>query len=160
MEWAKEQYNKQYENWVPWLEDLYLRYFTKDNKASYTAKRNLPIGPSLNPTDTPAEELDKTKVTGISQVDTLQDGVNGLVAGQVGQGGMAQPVGDMASREGMTRAERQGKDDSGGYLPGAAGPVNDVVGGVASGGQKVAGGVQSGLQGAGGLLGIGGEEQK
>ncbi|KAJ9148761.1 hypothetical protein NKR19_g5882 [Coniochaeta hoffmannii] len=144
MEWAKEQYNKQYENWVPWLEDLYLRYFTKDNKASYTAK----------------QELDKTKVTGISQVDTLQDGVNGLVAGQVGQGGMAQPVGDMASREGMTRAERQGKDDSGGYLPGAAGPVNDVVGGVASGGQKVAGGVQSGLQGAGGLLGIGGEEQK
>lgn len=39
MEWAKDQYNKQYEQWVPWLEDLYLRYFTKDNKASYTAKR-------------------------------------------------------------------------------------------------------------------------
>jgi hypothetical protein len=38
MEWTKEQYNKQYEKWVPWLEDMYLHYFTKDNKASYTAK--------------------------------------------------------------------------------------------------------------------------
>lgn len=39
MEWTKEQYNKQYEKWVPWLEDMYLHYFTKDNKTSYTAKR-------------------------------------------------------------------------------------------------------------------------
>lgn len=92
-------------------------------------------------------------MTGISQVDTLQDGVNNLVAGQVGQGGVAQPVGDVASREGMTRAERQGKDDTGGYLPGAAKPVNDVVGGVT-------GGLQSGVQGAGGLLGLGRQEQK
>lgn len=38
MEWTKEQYNKQYEKWVPWLEEIYLRYFTKDNKASYTAR--------------------------------------------------------------------------------------------------------------------------
>jgi hypothetical protein len=38
MEWAKEQYNKQYDTWVPWLEDLYLRYFTRDNKASYTTR--------------------------------------------------------------------------------------------------------------------------
>ena len=37
-EWAKTQYDAQYENWVPWLEDLYLRYFTKDNKASYATK--------------------------------------------------------------------------------------------------------------------------
>ena len=37
-EWGKEVYNRQYEKWVPWLEDLYLRYFTKDNKASYTTK--------------------------------------------------------------------------------------------------------------------------
>lgn len=37
-EWAKTQYNAQYETWVPWLEDLYLRYFTKDNKASYATK--------------------------------------------------------------------------------------------------------------------------
>jgi hypothetical protein len=56
-------------------------------------------------------------VTGVKQVDTLQDGVHGLVAGQVGQGGLLQPVGDMVSKEGVNRAERQGKDDKGGYLP-------------------------------------------
>jgi hypothetical protein len=44
MEWAKAQYNKQYDIWVPWLEDLYLRYFTRDNKASYTTR-----GASLPP---------------------------------------------------------------------------------------------------------------
>lgn len=38
MEYAKKTYNTQYEKWVPWLEDVYLRWFTKDNKASYTAK--------------------------------------------------------------------------------------------------------------------------
>lgn len=38
MEWTKDQYNRQYEAWVPWLEDLYLRYFTSDNKASYTTR--------------------------------------------------------------------------------------------------------------------------
>lgn len=41
MEWTKQTYNEQYEKWVPWLEDLYLRWFTKDNKASYTTKRTL-----------------------------------------------------------------------------------------------------------------------
>jgi len=48
MEWTKEQYNKQYEAWVPWVEDLYLRYFTKDNKASYSTRgmsRNLTPSP-------------------------------------------------------------------------------------------------------------------
>ena len=39
MEWTKQQYNTQYEKWVPWLEDLYLSWFSKDNKASYTVKR-------------------------------------------------------------------------------------------------------------------------
>lgn len=38
MEWTKTQYNTLYETWVPYLEDLYLRYFTRDNKASYTTK--------------------------------------------------------------------------------------------------------------------------
>jgi hypothetical protein len=56
-------------------------------------------------------------VTGIEQVDTLQDGVHNLVAGQVGQGGLLQPIGDLASKEGLNRAERQGKDDKGSYLP-------------------------------------------
>jgi hypothetical protein len=38
MEWSKKTYNDQYEKWVPWLEDQYLYYFGKDNKASYVAK--------------------------------------------------------------------------------------------------------------------------
>ncbi|KAI1767453.1 hypothetical protein GGR53DRAFT_481950 [Hypoxylon sp. FL1150] len=101
LEWAKQKYNEQYEVWMPWIEDTFLKYFTKDNKASYSAK----------------EQLDKTKVTGVDQVDTLQDGVHGVVAGQVGQGGLLQPVGDLVSKEGLNRAERQGKDEQGGYLP-------------------------------------------
>ncbi|OAQ88809.1 hypothetical protein VFPFJ_07274 [Purpureocillium lilacinum] len=98
MEWAREKYNEQYENWMPWIEDHFLKWFTKDNKASYATK----------------DTLDKSKVTGVEQVDKLQDGVNNLVAGQVGQGGLLQPIGDMASKEGVNRAERQGKDDKGG----------------------------------------------
>ena len=39
MEWTKQTYNSQYEKWVPWLEDQYLRWFTKDNKVSYSTKR-------------------------------------------------------------------------------------------------------------------------
>ena len=42
MEWTKEQYNKQYENWMPWMEDKYLSWFTNDNKASYATK-GMPI---------------------------------------------------------------------------------------------------------------------
>ncbi|KAK4186312.1 hypothetical protein QBC35DRAFT_437640 [Podospora australis] len=139
MEWTKQQYNTQYEKWVPWLEDLYLRYFTKDNKASYAAKEN----------------LDQTKVTGIQQVDTLQDGVHNLVAGQVGQGGLGRPVGDLASREGINRFERQGKDENGGYVPGAD-AASAVAGGVVDAGTKVGQGVGGGVKSAGGWLGFGG----
>jgi hypothetical protein len=42
MEWSKQQYSQQKEAWLPWLEDIYLRWFTKDNKASYTTKRECP----------------------------------------------------------------------------------------------------------------------
>ncbi|KAI0471539.1 hypothetical protein GGR56DRAFT_677444 [Xylariaceae sp. FL0804] len=101
MEWTKQKYNEQYEVWMPWIEDNFLYYFTKDNKASYATK----------------QQLDQSKVTGVSQVDTLQDGVHGLAAGQVGQGGLLQPVGDAFSKEGINRAERGGRDDKGGYLP-------------------------------------------
>ena len=38
MEWVKEGYNNQYENWMPWIEDQYLKWFTNDNKTSYAAK--------------------------------------------------------------------------------------------------------------------------
>ena len=149
MEWSKQTYNQQYEKWVPWIEDQYLRWFTKDNKTSYTAKQN----------------LDKSKVTGIEQVDTLQDGVNNLAAGQVGQGGLLQPVGDLASKEGMTRAERQGKDDKGGYapsnLPGAE-TANSAVGGIADGGKAVGGKAADGVKGVGGYVGgmFGGKKEE
>ncbi len=36
---AGDYYNKQYENWMPWVEDKYLSWFTNDNKASYSTKR-------------------------------------------------------------------------------------------------------------------------
>jgi hypothetical protein len=100
-EWAKQKYNEQYEVWMPWIEDTFLKYFTKDNKASYATK----------------DQLNKTKITGVEQVDTLQDGVHNTVAGQVGQGGLLQPVGDLLSKEGLNRAERRGKDENGGFLP-------------------------------------------
>jgi len=144
MEWTKSTYNSQYEKWVPWAEDVYLRWFTKDNKASYSTKQN----------------LDKSKVTGISQVDNLQDGVHNLAAGQVGQGGLLQPVGDYASKEGATRAERQGKDDKGSYMPEA---VGGAFTSASDGGMAVAGKTTDGLKGAGGLvtgaLGVGGKEE-
>jgi hypothetical protein len=38
-EQAGDFYNRQYDNWVPWMEDKYLQWFTKDNKASYATKR-------------------------------------------------------------------------------------------------------------------------
>ncbi|PKS06165.1 hypothetical protein jhhlp_007482 [Lomentospora prolificans] len=142
MEWAKQTYNEQYEKWMPWIEDLYLRWFTKDNKTSYTAKQN----------------LDKAKITGIQQVDTLQDGVHGLVSGQVGQGGLLQPVGDLASREGINRAERQGKDEQGGYIPGASSvpggqALNNGVGATANGLKSAGGAATSSVKNAGGYVG-------
>lgn len=109
------------------------------------------------------DTLSKTKVTGIQQVDTLQDGVHNLVTGQIGQGGIGQPIGDLASREGINRAERRGKDDKGGYIPEAAGPVaqagNTVVGGLAKGGEQAAGAVKSGAGSVGGMFGFGGQKK-
>ncbi|KAF2758086.1 hypothetical protein EJ05DRAFT_510917 [Pseudovirgaria hyperparasitica] len=130
---AKQYYNQQYESWYPWIEDQYLKWFTKDNKASYATK----------------DALDKSKVTGIDQVDKLQDGVNGLVAGQVGKGGLAQPIGDYVSKEGVNRMERGGKDDNGEFTPGGAGDtyVNQAKGGVSSGASAVA----DGAKGVGGI---------
>lgn len=88
------------------------------------------------------DQLGKTKVTGVDQVDNLQDGVNNAAAGQVGQGGLFQPVGDAVSKEGINRAERGGKDDSGSYS-----------GAMASSAQAGANKVTEGAKGAGGYLG-------
>ena len=95
-----------------------------------------------------ADSLDKTKVTNVEQVDKLQDGVNGLVSGQVGKGGLLQPVGDMASKEGVNRAERGGKDDSGNYAP-----ADSAGGGVTGAASSAGGSVMSGAKGAGGYVG-------
>ncbi|KAJ4374468.1 hypothetical protein N0V86_007336 [Didymella sp. IMI 355093] len=137
---AGDFYNRQYDNWVPWMEDKYLQWFTKDNKASYATKQN----------------LDKTKVTGVDQVDNLQDGVNGLVSGQVGQGGLLQPVGDSLSKEGINRAERGGKDENGKSLE-SQGPLGGygqgAVDGVKGGAGAVGSGVSNAGKNAGGYLG-------
>ncbi|POS78913.1 hypothetical protein DHEL01_v202683 [Diaporthe helianthi] len=133
-DYGKQVYNEQYERWMPWIEDFYLRWFTRDNKASYATK----------------DTLDKSKVTGVKQIDKLQDGVNNLVSGQVGQDGLLQPVGDAFSKEGINRAERQGKDDSGSYAPG---PAGSVVNPLAQGGMKVGGGLVDGGKAAGGYVG-------
>lgn len=42
---AGDYYNRQYESWMPWVEDQYLKWFTKDNKASYATKRTFPLPP-------------------------------------------------------------------------------------------------------------------
>jgi hypothetical protein len=88
--------------------------------------------------------LSKSKVTGVEQVDNLQDGVNNLAAGQVGKGGLLQPVGDMASKEGVNRAERDGKDADGSYAPGALGSIaNPVAEGAKDAGNTVVEGGKS-----------------
>lgn len=43
---ASEYYNRQYESWMPWVEDQYLKWFTKDNKTSYATKRRSSSSPS------------------------------------------------------------------------------------------------------------------
>lgn len=110
------------------------------------------------------ENLDKTKVTSIRQVDTLQDGVNSLVASQVGQDGLGAPAGDLVSREGINRFERKGKDEEGRYVPAAgeavgqavAGAGTAVLGGAAAAGAQAAGAVQGGGERVAGWFGFGG----
>ncbi|KAJ6263081.1 hypothetical protein Dda_1640 [Drechslerella dactyloides] len=126
MESTRQFYNRQYEKWVPWLEDQYLYYFGRDNKASYVTK----------------QQLDKSKVTGVRQADKLQDDVHGLVAGQVGKDGLLQPVGDMTSKHAVNRAERGGKDESGSYGGPLGGVTDPVVDGAKKGGAAVAGAVK------------------
>ncbi len=90
--------------------------------------------------------MDKTKVTGVEQVDTLQDSVNHTVGQQVGKGGVLQPVGDMVSQEGVNRAERGGKDDSGSYAGAVGGYASSAGSSVWSGAQS-AGGYVTGMFG-------------
>ena len=80
----------------------------------------------------------------------------------MGKGGLAQPIGDAFSKEGINRAERGGKDDQGkslesqgplgGYGQSAADGVKGGAGSVA-GGAKSAGGYLGGMMGGGGSKG-------
>jgi len=106
------------------------------------------------------DTLDKSKVTGIKQVDNLQDGVNSLVSGQVGKDGLLAPAGNMVSKEGVNRAERGGKDESGTYGGPAAGYTDPVASKAQGAGEGVVGGAQSagstvtdGAKSAGGYIG-------
>ena len=38
VQWTKRKYGEQCEKWMPWIEDKFLRFFTKDNKAFYATK--------------------------------------------------------------------------------------------------------------------------
>ncbi|KAF7871904.1 uncharacterized protein EAF02_009009 [Botrytis sinoallii] len=144
-EWVKEAYNDQYEKWMPWIEDQYLRWFGKgDNKASYATK----------------DALSKTKVTGVSQIDQIQDDVHNLVGNQLGENGLLAPIGNLAGKEGINRMERNGKDEDGSY----GGPtsaisdpiINNAKGagqGVLGGAQSAGSGLASGAKSAGGFVG-------
>ncbi|KAJ5700993.1 hypothetical protein N7493_012039 [Penicillium malachiteum] len=167
-EWLQEAYNNGYERWMPWIEDQYLKWFGKgDNKASYATK-----GSSI-PTLLPhrvygfiisylhmiliislIDSLSKTKVTGVNQIDQLQDDTNNLVGNQLGDKGLLKPVGQFVSKEGVNRAERNGKDENGSY--GDFGTLTDVGSkGVNILGSGVAQGAESAKKmTSGGLAGI------
>jgi hypothetical protein len=57
--------------------------------------------------------MDKTKITGDKNIDAIQDGVNEGVTGQFGKGGVLEGVGNLTSKEVLTRSERGGKNDQG-----------------------------------------------
>ncbi|KAF7880192.1 uncharacterized protein EAF01_012053 [Botrytis porri] len=144
-EWVKEAYNDQYEKWMPWIEDQYLKWFGRgDNKASYATK----------------DTLNKTKVTGVSQIDQIQDDVHNLVGNQLGENGLLAPIGNLAGKEGINRLERNGKDEDGSY----GGPTSDISDpiinnakgagqGILGGAQSAGSGLASGAKSAGGYVG-------
>jgi hypothetical protein len=127
---GKQWYNQQYESWVPWLEDKFLGW-KGENKTSYVAKGKTILITRFQRKTTfwvlqssvesfladgnRVGELDKTKITGDKNIDSIQDGVNGAVTGQFKKGGALEGVGNLASKEVFTRSERQGKNEQGKY---------------------------------------------
>ena len=104
--------------------------------------------------------MNKSKVTGVKQVDQIQDDVHNLVANQVGPNGLLAPIGNLAGKEGINRAERGGKDDKGSYGGPVAGYSDPIIKnaqsagqGMATGAQKTGGTIVDGAKGAGGYLG-------
>lgn len=57
--------------------------------------------------------MDKTKITGDKNIDAIQDGVNEGVTGQFAKGGVLEGVGNLTSKEVLTRSERGGKNEGG-----------------------------------------------
>jgi hypothetical protein len=96
------------------------------------------------------ENLDKTKVTGIEQVNQAQDGVNNLLTSQLQKGGIAAPISDMTSKEGVNRMERGGKDDKGSWVPQ---PVAGAGNKVSGAGSSVTEGAKEAGRYLGGMLG-------
>ncbi|KAF2860793.1 hypothetical protein K470DRAFT_207202, partial [Piedraia hortae CBS 480.64] len=128
VESLKETYNSTYERWMPYIEDLYLKYFTNENKTSYAVK---------DAADRP---------TGVQPIDKATSSVGDLVGGQMGKGGAFENVGDAVGEEGVNRMERGGKGDDGSYL-------GSMGSGVASGVDSVGSGVANTVKGAGGYVG-------
>lgn len=82
--------------------------------------------------------------------------MHNFAAGQVGQGGLLQPAGDLASKEGINRSERQGKDDQDGYAPSqvpGSKIANDTASAFVEGGKGVATKSTDGIKGAGNYVG-------
>jgi len=85
------------------------------------------------------EQLRKTEITGNKHVDAVQEGVVEGVGGQLGKGGLLNPVGEGVSDQGVTRAER-----------GDVGPLNPEE---AKKQQSYLGGAADKVKGAGSSLG-------
>ena len=68
-----------------------------------------------NSTLTSLDTLSKSKLTGNEQVDQIQDDASNLIGNQISDKGVLKPVGDSASKEGINRYERNGKDETGSY---------------------------------------------
>ena len=66
----------------------------------------------------------------------------------MGKGGLAQPIGDMVSKEGVNRAERGGKEEDGSSYAGAFGGYAKSAGGSVWSGAKSAGGYVGGMLGS------------
>lgn len=104
------------------------------------------------------DSLSKTKVTGIDQVDQFQDDANNLVGNQLGDKGLLKPAGQFISKEGINRAERNGKDENGSYgdggtlLDAGANGANAVGSNVSRGAESAKNMATGGLAGIKGLV--------
>lgn len=62
-EWVTEAYNNQWNSWMPWVEDKYLQWFGKDNKASYATKGEPPCLLGLSSRTGQANDEQQTRST-------------------------------------------------------------------------------------------------